>query len=169
MGEPILSASTCISLTQICPSSSEKFYCYKYLRHEASSCCPFTCICENTWPPWNLSKKIKEATVESEERVIHSPLSVDQSLQCSSDICFSLWPGLLQIPNDAPAWKKPASQGFLPVILYQLKLSSFIWKWQHDIKKGLKETQSLKSTFPSFSFWIYKVEWLYMSRITGMI
>lgn len=143
-GRPILLVSTSFSLTPIYPSSLETCYCFKYLRHEASSCCPLTCIYENTGSLWNLSNMAEEATVGSEEKVTHIPLSVDQSPQFSADTWFSLWFDLLQIPSDTPALRKPTSQDFLPIILNQLKLSSSIWKWQHGVKKVLTETQSMK-------------------------
>lgn len=116
MGGPILPASTCISLSLIYPNS----------------CCPFTCICENAGSSWNLPNVAKEATVRSKEKVAHNPLSVDQSPQFSTAICFSLWFSFLQTPNGAPPLRKPTSQDFLPIILNFLKLSSSIQNVQRQ-------------------------------------
>ena len=71
VGGPSLPASTYISLNHIYLNSSETCYWYKCLKHEASSNCPFICICENTRSPWNLPNMAKETTVGSEERVSH--------------------------------------------------------------------------------------------------
>lgn len=73
-----------ISLNHIYFNSSGTCYWYKYLKHKASSYCPFISICENTKSPGDLPKTAKEATIASKEMMtlfpylLTSPLNFQQ-------------------------------------------------------------------------------------------
>lgn len=154
-------------------SSLETCYCFNYLRHKSSSY-PLTCIYENIGSLWNLSnmvkkKKKKKATIRSEGKsalysFVYWPVS---SIFSRYLLFIMIW----SFTNTkwCTSIKETNLTGFFANNFESNKTLIFHMKVMIWCKESSHRRPKIWNILTSLGCFIHKVEWLYLSKIKGII